>query len=108
MTIYAKWKKSVWNIVQSPPEITLIPGEEQTITFGWGADNSIAEIGTYYVIIDLENKSFLLSEVSTAIESVEAAGVAAEYYNLQGVKVANPENGIFIKKQGNKATKVVL
>lgn len=31
-----------------------------------------------------------------------------EYYNLQGVKVANPENGIFIKKQGSKATKVVL
>ncbi len=31
-----------------------------------------------------------------------------EYYNLQGVKVANPENGIFIKKQGAKATKVVL
>ena len=31
-----------------------------------------------------------------------------EYYNLQGVKVAHPENGIFIKKQGSKATKVVL
>ena len=25
-----------------------------------------------------------------------------------GMKVANPEQGIFIKKQGNKATKVVL
>ena len=31
-----------------------------------------------------------------------------EYYNLQGVKVENPENGIFIKRQGAKATKVVL
>lgn len=31
-----------------------------------------------------------------------------EYYNLNGVKVANPEKGIYIKKQGNKATKVVL
>ena len=31
-----------------------------------------------------------------------------EYYNLQGVKVANPENGIFVKKQGSKAVKVVL
>ena len=27
------------------------------------------------------------------------------YYNLQGVKVANPSNGIFIKVQGDKATK---
>ena len=27
------------------------------------------------------------------------------YYNLQGVKVTNPSNGIFIKVQGDKATK---
>ena len=45
----------------------------------------------------------------TAIEEVEAdANAPVEYYNLQGVKVANPEKGLFIKKQGNKATKVVL
>lgn len=30
-----------------------------------------------------------------------------EYYNLQGVKVANPEKGVFICVQGGKATKVV-
>ena len=44
----------------------------------------------------------------TAIEEVAADNAAVEYYNLQGVKVANPENGLFIKKQGNKAVKVVL
>ena len=45
----------------------------------------------------------------TAIESVAVdANAPVEYYNLQGVKVANPENGLFIKKQGNKATKVIL
>lgn len=31
-----------------------------------------------------------------------------EYYNLQGVKVANPENGVYIRVQGNKATKVLV
>ena len=30
-----------------------------------------------------------------------------EYYNLQGVKVVNPSNGVFIRVQGGKATKVV-
>ena len=46
----------------------------------------------------------------SAIDIIEAEDVNApvEYYNLQGVKVANPENGIFIKRQGAKATKVVL
>lgn len=34
--------------------------------------------------------------------------VAVEYYNLQGVKVANPENGIFVRKEGNKVSKVMV
>lgn len=32
----------------------------------------------------------------------------AEYYNLQGMKVATPEKGIYVKVQNGKATKVVL
>lgn len=31
-----------------------------------------------------------------------------EYYTVQGVKVENPVNGIFVKRQGNKVTKVIL
>lgn len=45
---------------------------------------------------------------SSAIEEIAADNATVEYFNLQGVKVANPENGIFVKKQGGKATKVVL
>lgn len=33
---------------------------------------------------------------------------AVEYYNLQGVRVSNPENGIFIRRQGNKISKIIL
>lgn len=40
------------------------------------------------------------------VEMIENAPV--EYYNLQGVKVENPEKGIYIKRQGGKTTKVVL
>ncbi len=31
-----------------------------------------------------------------------------EFYNLQGVKIANPENGFYIRVQGGKATKVLV
>lgn len=31
-----------------------------------------------------------------------------EYYNLQGIKVENPSNGIFIKRQGSKTTKIII
>lgn len=46
------------------------------------------------------------SGVESAIATeVEAAPV---YYNLQGVRVANPSNGIFIVKKGNKTSKQVI
>ena len=48
-------------------------------------------------------------DVITGVEETMVdANAPVEYYNLQGVKVSNPENGIFIKRQGAKATKVVL
>ncbi len=48
-------------------------------------------------------------QASVAIENVATdKNAPVEYYNLQGVKVMNPSNGIFIKKQGSKTTKVVL
>lgn len=46
---------------------------------------------------------------SAGVESlIDDANAPVEYYNLQGVKVANPEKGIYIKKQGSKSTKVIL
>lgn len=46
---------------------------------------------------------------SSAIESIESdENIPVEYYNLQGVKVTAPENGVYIKKQGAKVTKVTL
>lgn len=46
---------------------------------------------------------------TTGIEGVEAdENAPAEYYNLQGVRVANPENGIFIRRQGAKVEKVYV
>jgi hypothetical protein len=30
-----------------------------------------------------------------------------EYFNLQGVRVDNPVNGIFIRRQGSHVTKVI-
>ena len=44
----------------------------------------------------------------SGVAEIEAEAAEAVYYNLQGVKVANPEKGLYIKIEGNKATKVVL
>lgn len=42
------------------------------------------------------------------VEGIEAENGKAEYYNLQGVRVENPENGMFIRVQNGKSTKVAI
>ena len=62
-----------------------------------------------WAFVSTQGLVYYSTDETVAIEEVEAdANAPVEYYNLQGVKVANPEKGLFIKKQGNKATKVVL
>ena len=45
---------------------------------------------------------------SSAVETVTAEECIPEYYNLQGVKVATPKKGMYIKKLGSKTEKVIL
>lgn len=43
-----------------------------------------------------------------SVDGIEADEAEAVYYNLSGVQVANPDRGIFIKKQGAKTQKVII
>ncbi|MDE6741997.1 MAG: hypothetical protein K2J58_06670 [Muribaculaceae bacterium] len=43
-----------------------------------------------------------------AVGAINAANGMVEYYNLQGVRVANPQGGIFIVREGNKTSKKVI
>ena len=44
----------------------------------------------------------------TGVEIIRVDDLDVEYYNLQGVKVDKPTNGIYIKVQGSKASKVFI
>lgn len=45
----------------------------------------------------------------SAVEEIEATdNCEAEYFNLQGVKVSGNEPGIYIRRQGNKTSKVIV
>ena len=43
----------------------------------------------------------------TGIDGIEAENGEAVYFNLQGVRVQNPEKGIFIRVQNGNATKIM-
>lgn len=46
--------------------------------------------------------------VNSAVEEIETSDAPVEYYNLNGMKIAEPSNGIFIRRQGTKAEKVII
>lgn len=54
----------------------------------------------------LEKEQSSLPSSFNEIASEENAPV--EYFNLQGIRIEKPANGLFICRQGNKVTKVIL
>lgn len=63
----------------------------------------------YTPFSDLQEVRLLGDPDDVALDRIEADDSApVEFFNLQGVRVDNPANGIFIRRQGNKAEKVNL
>ena len=51
----------------------------------------------------------LVNADTTGVIDVTVAGEGeVEYFNLQGVRIANPESGLYIRRQGNQVSKVYL
>lgn len=76
-------------------------GKKVQIGFKYVSTETVA--GTWEV-----NKIVVMGDEDSAISEIEATEAPAEYYNLQGVRVANPGHGLYIVKQGNKVSKVVM
>ena len=87
-------------------------------TFSLAADNkvTVSTSGTLHYFA-MEPASGIKSEVktiefaiSTAITdiNVDNANAPVEYFNLQGIRVENPANGLYIRRQGNKVEKVYV
>lgn len=72
--------------------------------------NEDGSVNIYQFNPGIRLAKYTLAADFTGINNVIAdadENAPVEYYNLQGVKVEKPENGIFIKKQGAKATKII-
>ena len=79
-----------------------VPNNEYSVFIYHFVPGTVAEKFTFAV----EPKSDPSGVESIVVE--EEIDAPVEYYNLQGVKVAEPSNGIFIKVQGKKASKVYV
>ena len=72
------------------------------------------DFGVYNISLDMNMMTLTVNkgegnyQGGSGVAEIEAAEDApAHYYNLQGVEVTNPENGVYIRVSGNKATKVI-
>lgn len=81
--------------------------EEEIATLAEGEFNEVTFTMTNTTRIDTMTVSYD-KNITVGVDAVEVEEGDAVYYNLQGVRVNNPERGIFIKVVGNKATKVVM
>ncbi|MCC8036662.1 MAG: hypothetical protein LIP02_00775 [Bacteroidales bacterium] len=98
------------NLTQLDQTVEL-PLSEYTGTWYWTLNNA-----EYYVAwVEYDPVMLTLSFTSTAISGVENVIVdndqnaPVEYYNLQGIRVANPTPGqIYIRRQGNTVTKIII
>ena len=74
---------------------------------GEAAFKVVAE-GTYFINVDFDSMTVWVSSEAAGVEAIEVETATPVYYNLQGVEVANPQNGLFIVKQGNKVSKQII
>lgn len=65
-----------------------------------------AREGAYIESITVEYRGAGAGVDNVAVENNTDAPV--EYYNIQGVRVSNPEKGLYIRRQGTKVNKIVI
>lgn len=99
----------------------LKPRLPETITFDAFKEYDLKDCRLVAYIIDTASRRVLNAceqhldrPAVVSLEFPEVDGLSGEenaepeYYNLQGMRVANPQSGIFIVRQGTKRSKVVL
>lgn len=106
--------------------------DNKSFTITDGKDDTIGGYNKFGVNVPADSKTYTIKGVVSyyqakdqdpkvqiyPIEFVDATGVDAigvdinaadaEYYNLQGIRVAEPEQGIYIVRQGGKTAKVIV
>lgn len=96
--------------VKTPTTYT-IPFESTLSRAADGLENALT-IKSTDAPVDVYSLKINFDPVVSGIEKVtftnEDADAPVEYYNMQGVRVMNPAQGLYIRRQGNRVEKVAL
>lgn len=79
--------------------------------------NNVANMSVIALLLDRKSPTYEIVNAckvnpgkfnDVKVIEVDNDNAPVEFYNLQGIRVENPSNGIFIRRQGDKTTKVRL
>ena len=94
-------------VIEAPATVTLTAykaGVNASAAASW-----MIEAAVYDITVDFAAMTVNVVKVGDGISAIEADNNApAVYYNLQGVEVAEPANGLFIEVRGSQVRKVTL
>lgn len=96
-------EKFSWTFYEDGTNLDAYAGKKIQIGFHY---TSTAEIAGTWEIVNVK----VTGKTKSAVSDITAEDTDAPvvYYNLQGVRVENPANGLYIRVQGNKSTKVLI
>lgn len=93
-----------WTYVDATPvNLSAFAGKKVQLGFRYVSTEECA--GTW----EIDEVVVIAKKSADAVESIVVdENAPVEYYNLQGVRVANPTNGLYIVRQGNKVSKQLV
>ena len=65
----------------------------------------ITTINEHYQTLVMDG---IIEAQATGVENITIGNSDVKYYNLQGVEISTPSNGVFIMVEGNKASRVFV
>ena len=71
----------------------------------WASEHDIKDFDCSDTVTILLPENITEPSALGTITADENAPV--EYFNLQGIRIDNPESGLYIRRQGNTVTKVI-
>lgn len=98
------------DIVDHEVDFSGAKGEDVIVTFEVAAGLDDTEKSCDIVLsYKGQKQTYHVAQATSGVEGIAAdTQVAAKYFNLQGMEVANPENGLYIVKRGNNVTKEMI
>ena len=70
--------------------------------------NFIANILQLFFSPQLSNSRIITVKETSGVSDIESEQAPAEYHDLRGVRVSNPQHGsLLIRRQGSEVTKIV-